>query len=138
MSASATSICPVTRLMMDLAIGIMKGLVLALGLARTSVVSIGRREVSEAIKEFIRRRRRQLIVHRVLYYCYDKNIIPDRQYDLWNAELTRAEADHPELAEQVEFHDCSPTRTVGSSYLEDYPVWAVRKAQQLILYKREE
>ena len=85
-----------------------------------------------AIEEFIRRRRRQLMVHRYIYYCRDRNLIPDQTYDKWNAELLQMERDYPDIAALVEYNDNSPTKTVGSSYEEDYPLWVIRTAQGLL------
>ncbi len=88
-----------------------------------------------AILELIRRRRRQLLVHRVLYYCYNTNLIEDSTYDKWNAELNSLEQQYPTIAEQVEFHDISPNRTVGSDDLSSYPMGIVRVAQWLLNYR---
>ena len=92
---------------------------------------------NDNIKEFIKRRRRQLLVHRVLYYIYNTNHISDFTYDQWNKELLSAETEYPDLAAQVEFNDISPTKIVGSSNINDYPIGIVRTAQSLIKYKAE-
>ena len=85
----------------------------------------------EEIVSLIRRRRRQLMVHRILYYVYDVNIIDDFTYDRWNAELNQLESQFPQIAESVEFNDISPNRTVGSSNITDYPLPIIRMAQWL-------
>lgn len=41
----------------------------------------------EEIKELIKRRRRQILVHSCLYYRLASNIISDFQYDCWGKEL---------------------------------------------------
>lgn len=94
-------------------------------------------ETDEHIKSLIRRRRKQLLVHRVLYYVYNTNLITDQQYDEWNRQLNELEDQYPYLAEQVEYHECSPNRTVGSDNINDYDFNIVRIAQQLITHKIE-
>ena len=46
-------------------------------------------------KEFIRRRRAQMIVHSYLYYEADSPIISDDQWQSWADELTLLQAEYP-------------------------------------------
>lgn len=56
------------------------------------------------IQELIHRRRRQVLVHSILYYAYNTNVVPDATYDLWAQELSKVQQDHPEDSEAVEYH----------------------------------
>lgn len=58
----------------------------------------------EGIQELIHRRRRQVLVHSILYYAYNTNLVPDATYDLWAQELAKVQQDHPEDSEAVEYH----------------------------------
>lgn len=60
--------------------------------------------VYEGIQELIHRRRRQILVHSILYYHYNANILPDATFDLWAQELAKVQQDHPEDSEAVEYH----------------------------------
>lgn len=60
--------------------------------------------VYEGIQELIHRRRRQVLVHSILYYAYNTNLVPDATYDLWAQELAKVQQDHPEDSEAVEYH----------------------------------
>ncbi len=53
---------------------------------------------------------RELRAHDYRYYVLDDPLIGDREYDALYAELTRLEAEHPELASAD-----SPTRRVGGA-----------------------
>lgn len=55
----------------------------------------------EVIRELIHRRRRQIIVHSVLYYRLDETLISDSQFDSWSIELVKLQRDYPELAMTV-------------------------------------
>lgn len=87
------------------------------------------------IPETILRKRKQLLVHRILYYCYNKSIIDDYTYDQWNKQLNEFEEQYPEIAAKVQYHSISPNRTVGSDNLYDYPVECIRTAEWLRDYK---
>lgn len=45
--------------------------------------------VPEKIKDLIRRRRLQVIVHSCIYYRLNNNLISDFQYDKWSKELAK-------------------------------------------------
>ena len=52
----------------------------------------------EEIAELITRRRRQLLVHSIIYYCMNDNIITDNQWAKWAIELEDLQRDYPEIA----------------------------------------
>ena len=53
------------------------------------------------IAELIQQRRLQILVHSCIYYEYNRNVISDRQFDIWAKELVQLQKDYPEIAEQV-------------------------------------
>ena len=55
------------------------------------------------IAEIITRRRRQLLVHSIIYYKYNESIIPDDTWSKWAAELVQLQKDYPELSEKLIF-----------------------------------
>lgn len=55
------------------------------------------------IMELIHRRRRQLIIHSIIYYRLGTSIITDAQWDGWARELVRLQSDHPQLSARVEY-----------------------------------
>jgi NAD-dependent DNA ligase len=60
---------------------------------------------NSVIKELIERRRRQVIVHSVLYYTLDENIIDDHTFDRWCKELVTLQEEYPELASECVYAD---------------------------------
>ena len=71
--------------------------------------------------EQIVRRRKQLIVHRYLYYVRSASLIDDFTYDMWERDLRLLVADNAELAARLPYDEECPTKGVGSSNLWDYP-----------------
>ena len=57
----------------------------------------------KAIIELITRRRRQILVHSVIYYRLNTNIISDHTYDAWSEELVKLQRDYPQESEQAPF-----------------------------------
>ena len=51
-----------------------------------------------AVAELITRRRRQVLVHSVIYYRYNENLISDATWSEWASELEKLQAKYPELA----------------------------------------
>jgi hypothetical protein len=56
------------------------------------------------IKELIKRRRGQMLVHSYLYYHMDTSIIPDDQWQTWADELTKLQLDHPKCC-KINYYD---------------------------------
>ncbi len=88
------------------------------------------------IKEVINQRRRQLIVHSVLYYRMNTNIVSDHDFDRWCKELVDLQMMYPKESSEVpfaeEFKDFD-----GSTgfHLASIP-WGQEKAQQLLNYHK--
>jgi hypothetical protein len=59
----------------------------------------------EAIAELITRRRRQILVHSVIYYRWNDNVIDDHTFDLWSKELAELQEKYPDIAAECEWHE---------------------------------
>lgn len=88
--------------------------------------------IKQTITEKIRQRRRQCVVHRIIYYCYDTNIVSDQKYSQWEKELRELCKQYPKEAKQVEYYEFCPSHCVGSSKLEDYPAELIKTAERLL------
>ena len=88
-----------------------------------------------SIVKQIGKRRRQMLVSRVLYYCWDSPMIDDHLYDKWNRELETLEQQYPRESQLAKYFEISPSKTVGSDDLFNYPIEIVRTAEMLRDYK---
>lgn len=75
----------------------------------------------DVVASLIERRRRQILVHSILYYKLDRPLIDDHAYDAWAQELIRLQAEHPEISESVAYHR-DAFRTFTSSTGFDLPL----------------
>lgn len=57
------------------------------------------------IKEKIRQRRRQMLVHSYIYYELDDNIVSDAQWAKWAKELEQLQRDYPKESAEVEEYE---------------------------------
>lgn len=93
----------------------------------------------ENIAELINRRRRQLLVHSIIYYKMNDNIIPDSQWTKWAVELEELQKTYPDIsaggyhAEAFKKFDHS----TGFNLPLDDP-YAVNKARQLLAMRNNE
>ena len=91
---------------------------------------------TEEIAALIDRRRRQIIVHSVIYYKMDDNIISDSQWSEWAKELDELQRQYPEIAMTCvfakDFRDFDPS--TGYNLPLDDP-WAINKAHHLLNYR---
>lgn len=56
----------------------------------------------QTIKERIRQRRLQMLVHSYIYYKLDNNIIDDATWSRWAKELQQLQVNYPKDAKEVE------------------------------------
>lgn len=92
----------------------------------------------DEIAELIHRRRRQILVHSVLYYKMSENIISDAQWTIWAVELEELQRDYPQIAANVpmaeEFEDFD--HSTGMNLPLTHPL-AINKARQLLQYHKK-
>lgn len=91
---------------------------------------------NEQIAELISRRRRQLIVHSVIYYRMNDNIIDDSTWSEWAMELVELQHRYPEIAANCPFSDDFKgfDGSTGFNLPLDDP-WAVDLATRLVRNK---
>lgn len=89
------------------------------------------------IRELILRRRRQLLVHSVIYYRFNENLISDQTWSTWAVELEKLQKEYPKEADEVELAEAFKNFTHSTGYnlpLED--PWAVGQARWLLSIAR--
>lgn len=88
------------------------------------------------IAELITRRRRQLLVHSVIYYRLNDNIISDSQWGEWAVELEDLQKRYPEIAAECPLAKAFEEfdHSTGQNLPLDDP-WAVNKAQYLLMLR---
>ena len=90
-------------------------------------------EDSQKIKEKIKQRRTQMLVHSCLYYELNENIVDDATWQKWADELRDLQKEHPLLC-QLEFFDEAFARWDGSTghHLPLRDPWVMSRANQLL------
>lgn len=90
----------------------------------------------EQIAERITRRRRQLLIHSIIYYRMNDNLITDAQWTLWAIELENLQADYPDISAKCPYAEAFSgfDHSTGYNLLLDDP-WANRKARQLLAWR---
>lgn len=90
----------------------------------------------DEIHELITRRRRQVLVHSVIYYKLNDSIISDSQWAEWALELEQLQNEYPDIADECLFADAFDGFEHSSGYglPLDNP-WAVHKARQLLEWR---
>lgn len=87
----------------------------------------------EQIKELITRRRRQMLVHSIIYYKLNDNLISDSKWSQWALELENLQNEYPEIASQCpyaeEFAEFNHSSGMNLPLDDD---WAYNKALQLL------
>lgn len=72
------------------------------------------------VREFIKRRRLQLLVHSCIYYIYNESIIPDDMWSGWAVQLERIQAQAPEISKEVEYYEAFKNFDHSTGY--DLPI----------------
>ena len=91
----------------------------------------------DQIFELISRRRRQILVHSVLYYKMNESLISDSQWSKWAVELEELQEKYPEIADKCCYADGFRNFDHSSGY--DLPLndpSAENKARQLLLWSK--
>lgn len=93
-------------------------------------------KTTEEIRELINRRRRQILVHSIIYYRMNENLIIDDQWSEWALELETLQNKYPEIAKTCVFADAFSNfdHSTGCNLPLDDP-WGNRKAAQLLGFK---
>ena len=84
------------------------------------------------IAEKIQQRRLQMLIHSCIYYEFNRNVISDRQFDIWAKELVQLQKDYPEIAKQVDWAEAFEGFDGSTGF--DLPIkdkWVMNKARQI-------
>ena len=88
-------------------------------------------QTNDDIKQLIKRRRRQIMVHSAIYYRLGTSVITDAQFDKWARELVKLQNDYPNESKQVELYEDFKDWDASSGFnLNFYPF--LRLAQYLV------
>lgn len=95
-------------------------------------------EDKDKIKELIKRRRLQMLVHSAIYYDLDDEIISDHQWQAWADELTKLQEENPDCLQVDKSFDHYFVDWNGSTgnHLPHRHPWVRAKAEYL-LYLRD-
>ena len=88
------------------------------------------------ISELINQRRRQILVHSIIYYQMDKSIVTDAQWSKWAMELVDLQTQYPDIAARCVYSEAFANFDGSSGF--DLPLddeWGNYKAQQLLRMK---
>lgn len=88
--------------------------------------------MSDYARARIEKLRTMLLAFRYLYYCRDESIINDFEYDARELELKQLVAEHPALDAACDYSAECPSRTVGTSIAEGYPLPVQELAERLL------
>ena len=59
----------------------------------------------DEVSALIQRRRYQILVHSLIYYELDMNLVSDAQWAEWGVELVKLQKEHPKESESVIFSE---------------------------------
>jgi hypothetical protein len=90
------------------------------------------------VREIIRQRRAQMLIHSCIYYVLDDNIVSDHKWQAWAFELAKLQDENPSEC-KLNFFDeyfVGWTGATGGSHLPLKNGWVYRKAQWLLQHER--
>jgi NAD-dependent DNA ligase len=93
------------------------------------------------VEELIHRRRRQILVHSIIYYKYGESTIPVATFDSWAQELARLQKAHLQLSESIPYMRYAFSDFTGETgyHLPLMDERASRVAEQIMeTYKKEQ
>ena len=92
-----------------------------------------------SIKEIIRQRRAQMLIHSCIYYEMNDNIVSDHQWQKWADELEKLQKEHPEDC-KIDFYDWEFRDWDGATgaHLPHRDQWVYAKSLQILEYSKVE
>ena len=88
------------------------------------------------IRAKLEQRRRQLLVHSIIYYILNDNIVSDAKWSQWAAELVELQKKYPDIAKTSVYAEAFSDFDGSTGY--DLPLddeWGINKALQLLRYR---
>lgn len=89
----------------------------------------------QTVKEKIKQRRLQMLVHSYIYYEKDENIISDAQWSKWAVELAQLQNDYPKESREVEYFNMFSAWDGSSGAFLRYDNHIVQVAERLLKNK---
>ena len=88
------------------------------------------------IKSLITQRRYQVLIHSIIYYKMDDNIVSDDTWAKWALELEQLQNEYPDIASQCPYAEAFKEfdHSTGMNLPLDDP-WAGGKAKQLLAWR---
>ena len=85
------------------------------------------------IREKIKQRRLQLLVHSCIYYKLDRTIISDETWNKWSEELKQLQLKYPDYSREVEWYDAFKDWDGSTgAFLPIDDEWVLNKAHKLL------
>ena len=90
------------------------------------------------IAALIYRRRQQILVHSVLYYRMNENLIDDATWSKWAVELEKLQNKYPDISKKVPLHREFENfdHSTGSDLPLDNPLWREEKIFSFIILRK--
>ena len=94
-------------------------------------------EWKNQLKKLMERRQRQILVHSIIYYKYDQNIISYYTWSKWAKELYDMQKANPEIAKETALYDIFKDfdYSTGSNLPMDHE-WGNHVARCVMYYHR--
>lgn len=87
----------------------------------------------QEIRDKIKQRRLQMLVHSCIYYVLDNNIISDITWSKWALELRDLQTKYPEISKEVEYAEYFKDWDGSSgAFLPIHEDWVMQKAHKLL------
>lgn len=89
--------------------------------------------VTQTLKEKIKQRRSQMLIHSCIYYELNDNVISDYQWQAWADELEKLQKENPEAC-NIDFYDYEFRNWNGATgnHLPHRDPWVYAKAQRIL------
>ena len=85
------------------------------------------------IREKIKQRRLQLLVHSCIYYKLDRTIVSDETWNRWSEELKQLQLKYPDYSKEVEWYDVFKDWDGSTgAFLPIDDEWVLNKAHKLL------
>jgi len=92
----------------------------------------------DSIKELIRRRRAQMLIHSCIYYELDDCIVSDHRWQKWADELQKLQHDNPDCC-NISFYDWEFKDWTGATgnHLPHRDPWVFHKSRHILDIHRQ-